>query len=246
MKALAHKLEKLCLSERESAVYLATLEAAFGLSIASIAKKTEIKRSTVYLALEALKQRGLISVSKRGNRHIYVAEDPRVFQRLLAEQDNYLKGILPELLSATNMLARKPVMRFFERKEGIKEVYRDTLERPNSEILAWATDDIEKYFDVEWLTENYVQERVKSKIHVRVLAPDTPRLRQLAGEDVAVLRTLRLLTPGIAPYTIEINLYGGRKVAFVSFRESFGIIIESAEIFATLRAIFQAQWGSGK
>lgn len=242
MKSLIHKVEKLGLSDNEAATYLAALEVAFGVSIAGIARKTGIKRSTVYLALASLMKRGLISMSRRGNRHIYVAEDPRVFAEKLKEQESYLRGLLPELLSMTNALARKPTIRFFEGIEGIKDVYRDTLDGKGEELLGWATDDIEENFDATWLTEEYVPARVKAKIAVRALAPDTPRMRKLLPEDVPSLRNLRFLDPSDAPFAIEINIYGKRKVSLVSFREEFGIIIESETIHNTMRAIFESAW----
>lgn len=244
MKALVHKVEKLGLSDNEAATYLAALESAFGTSVANIAKKTDIKRSTVYLALGSLIKRGLVSTSRRGNRHVYVAEDPHIFGEKLKEQEVYLRDLLPELLMVTNVLAKKPTIRFFEGSNGIKEVYRDTLERKEGEIRAWTTDDIEEYFDAKWLTDTYVPARVAAKIHARGLVPDTPRMRVLVPDDIAGLRTLRYLSPDEAPFTIEINIYGGRKVALVSFREEFGIIIESATIHDTFAAIFETAWAS--
>lgn len=243
MKSLTKKLERLGLSEKESLVYLALLEAAFGLSIAIISKKTTIKRSTVYLALESLKKRGLISITKNRNRHVYIAEDPRIFDEKIKEQGVYLQEILPELLSITNVLTRKPQIRFFEGVEGIKEVYRDTLQQPKgSEILAWATDNFDEKFDPLWLTGKYVPSRVAGKIHSRVLAPNTSYLRGLAGDNIAALRNIRLLPPEEATYSVEINLYNKRKVALVSPSEQFGIIIESQSVFETLKAIFENAW----
>ena len=244
MAQLSHKLEKLGLSEKEASVYVAILEAAFGLSIAHISKKTGIKRSTVYLVLESLKKRGLVSVTRNRNRFLYIAEDPRIFDEKIREQGSYFQEILPELLSITNVLARKPQIRFFEGVEGIKEVYRDTLKLRDDEILAWATDNVDEKFDSSWLTEKYVPSRVSAKIHSRVLAPDTPRLRDLAGDNIAALRNLRLLPPDEAPFSIESNLYGKRKIALISFSEQFGIIIESPAIFETFKAIFENAWSN--
>lgn len=242
MRSLANKLERIGLNEKEAAVYLAALEAAFGISIATIARKTGIKRSTVYLALETLKNRGFISTTRSGNRHLYIAEDPRIFEEKIKEQGDYLRELLPELLSITNVLARKPQIRFFEGIEGIKDVYRDTLMFPGEEIIAWATGDIPYNLIAVWLTNTYVPARVQKKIHSRVLAPDTTELQKLAGDNVSALRTLRLLPSDQTPFSIEVNLYGKRKMALISFKEQFGVIIESVEIFKTFQTIFESAW----
>ena len=242
MKALINKVEKLGPSDNEAATYLTALEGAFGVSVAGISRKTGIKRSTVYLALATLMKQGLISMSRRGNRHVYMAEDPHIFVAKLKEQESYLRVLLPELLSLTNTLAKKPTIRFFEGVGGIKDVYRDTLEQKEGEICAWATDDITEHFDTTWLTEEYVPMRVQAKIRTRGLVPDTTDMRALVPNNAQTLRTLRFLVANEAPFSIEINIYSGRKVALVSFREEFGIIIESTTIHDTLKAIFESAW----
>lgn len=40
---------------------------------------------------------------------------------------------------------------------------------------------------------------------------------------------------------VEIMLYGKNKISFQSFKESFGLIIESQAIFNTLKIIFMSQ-----
>lgn len=242
MKSLIQKVTKLGLSDDEACIYLSALESAFGISIATIVRKTGVKRSTVYLALASLMKRGLISMSKRGNRHVYVAEDPRIFIEQLKEKESYLNELIPELLSITNTLAQKPTIRFFEGEEGVRDVYRDTLKQKNSEIHAWGTDDIEGYFDSKWLTEEYVPSRVKANIVVHGIIPKTPEMNTLLASNKQTLRVLRFLPPSTKQPSIEINIYGTNKVGLISFREQFGIIIESATIHDTLEGIFESVW----
>jgi hypothetical protein len=43
---------------------------------------------------------------------------------------------------------------------------------------------------------------------------------------------------------VEISLYGQTKIAVLSFEEKFGLIIESKDVFDTLKAIFELIWQS--
>ena len=53
-----------------------------------------------------------------------------------------------------------------------------------------------------------------------------------------------MLDPEKYPLSIEINIYGYQKVALISSREETGIIIEGAEIYKTMKLIFEFMWNS--
>ncbi|MBP9749793.1 MAG: hypothetical protein KBD21_03615 [Candidatus Pacebacteria bacterium] len=243
MASLTKQLQQLGFDDREAKTYLALLELGEG-TMAELAKKSKIKRTTLYDIIRALQDRGLVSTAKRGERTIYIAEDPRTLDERLHEQSAVLKEALPELLSLANAIGKKPKIRYYEGVEGIKEVYRDTLEYPNQELLGWATVGAGTHFDIEYLNEVYLPKRVEKKIWVRAIIPDTADMRKYLGDDRTFLRSSRAMDPVRFPYDVEINLYGGSKVAFMSFREQTGLIIENKSIYTTLKSIFEHQWES--
>jgi sugar-specific transcriptional regulator TrmB len=69
-------LIKLGLSEKEAAVYLATLELGEDTAL-NIAEKSQVNRTTTYVILEKLMKLGLASTVERGKKTVFVAEDPR-------------------------------------------------------------------------------------------------------------------------------------------------------------------------
>jgi len=95
---LQNELEKLGLDDKEIQVYLSLLEIGEA-NIAKITKKSGVKRTTVYNAIESLKGKGLVSSTMRKQSTLYVAEDPRKLEQGLNEKLLSLKNILPELLS---------------------------------------------------------------------------------------------------------------------------------------------------
>lgn len=132
---LAKKLEEVGLNKKEAILYVALLELGEA-NLQTIANKAKLKRTTVYDIIKILKEKGLLSTSKRGKRNYYYAENPRVIKTIFEEKINKLEGALPELLSIANLIEKKPKIQFFEGIEGIKNVYRDTLEYKDSKMMA--------------------------------------------------------------------------------------------------------------
>jgi len=243
---LVSELKKLNLSEKEARLYLALLELGEA-NLQDISNKSKIKRTTVYDILDSLKEKGLISTTKKGKRIYYYAENPKVIETIFKEKINVLHSVLPELLSVANLIDKKPKIQFFEGEEGIKNIYRDTLEYKNHEILAWVSPEAIDYFDIDYLWKEYVPQRLKNKIWTRTFAPNTKEMKYVQGYDTKHLRQTKLVNfeDGLF-FEVEINLYGGTKIGIMSFQEDFGLIVESKKIHNTLKAIFELQWRSVK
>lgn len=184
----------------------------------------------------------MITTTKKKKRTYYYAEDPRKIDALLDEKKIVLKNILPELLSITNVIDKKPKIKFFEGEEGIKDVYRDTLNYPNQETLAWASHEAVEHFDVDFLWKYYVPKRIEKKIWQRTIAPDKEYMRDLKNYDEKHLRQMKLIPPDKYPVEVEINLYGNRFIGIMSFSEQIGLIIESKKIYTALKSIFEMNW----
>ncbi|MFA6383170.1 MAG: helix-turn-helix domain-containing protein [Parcubacteria group bacterium] len=240
---LERDLEKLGLDDKEAKIYLALLELGEA-NIQQIAKKSGVKRTTVYDIIESLKEKGLLSSATRHKKITYSAEDPRTLEEKLDERKNTLKRIMPELLSIANAMDKKPKIRFFEGSEGIKEVYKDTLKYPSSELLAWVSDEAVTVFDKDFLEGYYLPKRIEKKIWVRAIGTESTEMKNYKNLDEKSLRKTKIISANQFPIHVEINLYGKNKIAVMSFSEKIGLIVESQKIFTTLKSIFEMNWNS--
>jgi len=127
-------LQDIGLSDKEASVYLALL-AYENASALEIAKKTNIKRPTVYTALESLAKKGLVSETTVGKKTYYYAEVPEKLESLierkmvsLRESQKTLKDIIPQLKSLSREHGEKPIVKYFEGKEGIVSATNEFLE----------------------------------------------------------------------------------------------------------------------
>ncbi|MFA7209589.1 MAG: helix-turn-helix domain-containing protein [Parcubacteria group bacterium] len=228
------------LSENEARVYLAALELG-ETSVYRLAKKSGVKRTTTYLAVESLKEKGLISMIQRNNITICYAESPKKLTLVLEEKKKALDRIMPELLAFNNLIDRKPKIRYFEGSESYKEVFNDVLRHPDVEMIGSFN---EKFWDYEsFFTGYFMPERKKKKIWARMLFRDSPALRHIASEMNAYLSQTKLVPSEKFNIEIEMVVYGQNKVGFVSYDEEIAIIIESQKIHNTQKSLFETIWG---
>lgn len=245
---LSKSLENIGFTKNEAGVYVALLELGRG-TVAKIAERAGINRTTGYNLLSTLVQRGMVSSSGKGARQEYVAESPdRLVAYMKKEAEDLVanlsaaSSLVPELKSIHNV-SERPRVRFYEGKEGLESVYEDTLTSHETIRAYAAVDDMHKtlpdYFP------KYYQRRVKEGIAIRAIIPATVIGKDRAEKDRTEMRETALVPPEAYSFTPEINIYDN-KVMIASWREKLGIIIESAEIADAMKKTFELAWAEAK
>jgi sugar-specific transcriptional regulator TrmB len=232
--------EQFGLEGKKADVYLSALELG-GASTAEIAKKAEIKRTTCYEILSELSNRGFIGKKEEGKKSLFFGEDPEIIKNKLENQKALFFQILPGLKAIYSIRAIQPKVRFYEGKEGLREVYEDTL-KYSAEIVGFASEDIVKVLSREWAWD-YMRRRSEKNIVARFIMPKTEFMRnQVVANDQKQLRTSKLVNPKKYPFSIEIDIYGFSKVALISSKEKLALIIEATEVHNTFKSIFNLLW----
>lgn len=229
-------LTNLGLSPKEARIYLSSLETGVA-SAQTIAKKAQIKRTTAYAVLETLAEKGFVLKTQKEGVTKFIAENPKSISEKFKAYQKSLENNLPELEAIYNKEQIKPKVLFFEGKEGILRVYEDTLKEKPGEILMFTTSEIFKTFD-EFPFE-YVEERKKKNIHALRISPKDEMYSKHAKLDEEELSETKLLKDFNIP--IEINIYNN-KVAFMSYNDKIGLIIESEGIAKSMKKIYELLW----
>jgi sugar-specific transcriptional regulator TrmB len=233
-------LEQFGLVGKKADVYLAALELGSA-TVIEISKKAGIKRTTCYDILLDLANDGLVSKTAVGKKHFFVGEDPEKIQRNLKNKEKLFSEILPQLQSIHNTHGTKPKIRFYEGKEGLRDVYEDTLKN-TKEILIFGSYDIVNALGADW-AENYLKKRVAKQIYAKAILPGTEKLiQEFISRDQEQRRSTKLIDPKKYPFSIEINIYSHQKIALISAKEEIALIVEGAEIHKTLRLMFELIW----
>lgn len=233
-------LQEIGLNEKEAAVYLALLQVDSA-SVADIAEKTEIKRPTVYVVLETLSKKGLVSEVEIGNKTHFASESPERLETfverqkiVLEEHAKRLHDIIPQLKSVEREGGERPIVKYFEGKEGIissAEELFTAQDKSDTTHIVYSKDLIDALFTQEERTR-YKKMRLGKNIKSKALYTYTQ------GEipsDSTGERTR--LDEKKYPITCDINIYEDR-VRINTLGESLsGIFIKSKDVADTLRSI---------
>src|SRR3989344_1212395 len=119
------------LSEKESKAYIALLELEVA-SVNEVARAARINRSSCYVVLESLQEKGLVSISGDVETRQYVASSPEILLQSAkdkAEKHKVIKdrieNMVPELKALHKDTKHKPVIKVFEGQEAVKQIYYD-------------------------------------------------------------------------------------------------------------------------
>lgn len=242
------ELQNLGLNEKEAKVYLAAL--ALGkTTVQNIAQKAEIKRATAYVIIEALMKKGLISSYVEGKKQYFSAESPEKLKILFQDQETaikrkegYLEKLLPEL-RALEMIGSqkggKPIVRYFEGKEGLKamseEYFMAKHKKPAKMI--YSNDLLNKIFSREERNESG-ERRKKLNIGVKAIIVDETNELPLKTD----LSERVKLSYEKYPITSDIAIFGNKVRMATQKGELVGLIIENKEIAKTMEILFDLAW----
>jgi sugar-specific transcriptional regulator TrmB len=237
---LINTLKQIGFNEKQAKIYLASLELG-ETTIKEIAKKAEIKRTTIYDLLDEMLENGLIKQTIKGTRKKLIAASPKELQIIIQKREALLSQIMPTLTSMSNVEKIRPKIRFYEGREGLIEVYRDTFQY-SGEILAFASEDVVKVLGIDWAT-NYIKQRVQKKLYYKgIISKSVLIEKEFASRDQEQMRSAKIIDGTKYPFSNEIMIYGHQRIAIISAKDSIGVIIESAEIFRTQKSIFELLW----
>lgn len=123
----ANILQKIGFSEQETRIYLDLLEHGAS-SISDIAKRTNYHRQVVYRTIPVLQEAGVVGVTLRGKRQVYLAESPEKLQGILDRLASDFQSALPLLhgMYETQNIIR-PTLKILEGKKGIQFIFSDIV-----------------------------------------------------------------------------------------------------------------------
>lgn len=229
-------------TEREAAVYLAILELGDATS-RSIAVKTGIQRTYVYDLVEKLLQLGFVREVKEEGKSVLVAVEPEQLVEIQKERLHRLERALPELQALQNSQIQKPRVLYFEGREGIKNLHKETLQFPG-EVAAFSTPF---FYTMEERKrgKEYIGERLRKQTPIRVLGEVSQEMIEAKQRDKKELRQTRMLPKELYSSSMDIVL-SANSVAVIDYRKQFGFLIEGSEFAKVMKMIFELVWNSGR
>lgn len=238
-------LLQLSLTEKEITAYICLLENG-ALSVQEISRITGINRVTIYSSIDELKQKGLVSESRRGKRRLFVAEEPEKLMGILERKNEHLKRerhsleniILPALRAVDINQEDCPVFKFFEGEDGINRVYEEYILKKKEVINSGSYETAVKAVSFEGEV-GYFKEIKKRNIFYRVILEDTPLNRKFAAAGKGIVHTKFL--PEGERVTADIAV-AGNITALISYDHLTATIIENESIAKSIKFHLDFMW----
>ncbi|QQR83569.1 hypothetical protein IPJ72_07380 [Candidatus Peregrinibacteria bacterium] len=247
-------LQKMGLSADEVSLYVALLR--MGPQPASVvARHLHHNRTTVLHQLKELVQQGFVQANWRGRTQYFTAKSPDTILDVLSEKKRstvqqieetmqQFSAIMPELNTLARTDVRLPKVTLYEGTDELKHMYKDTLTSDTEILCLSSVKDLWDLFGEQY-DQWYVNKRVKSNIPVRYLAQDNPIERDEMKKNSRLLRESRLIKASLFSIANEINIYDG-KVSIITLKnERIGILIDSQEVYQSMKVIFEMLWQQG-
>lgn len=247
-------LQEIGLSDKEASVYLALLGVESA-DVSDISLKTKIKRPTVYVILQQLLKKGLASETSGPRKVIYHAEPPEHIETYIERQilslkdkESLIKENLSQLKALHKESGEKPVVRFYEGKEGalsnLTEIFstEDTKDNDPFAYAIYPADAVSQYFS-ENDRETIRKERRKKDIKIRSIytsvkqegLPDTDQFSERVRIDEKENKV-----------NCDITVYKDGVFMTIFGKRVSGIGIRSKEVADTLRSLFKIAFKSLK
>jgi HTH-type transcriptional regulator, sugar sensing transcriptional regulator len=242
---LKNELVGLGLTEAEASIYIAVLGAGPS-SILDISRNAHLNRSTIYYAIQALKEKHLIGETVRGKKKLLFAEDLVGLKRSLEQKVLRIDDLAAEAKAMAKGAGGKPVLRFSQGLDGIKAVFESAAHA--KEKAMYGIVGLDKLNEsskalLEYWGGPYTKLRKKYGTIAKLVMPDTPQSVEYKKLDAERLRETKLVPVSSYNFESEFLVHDDVTDLFVfTKQEQFAISIQSGAIANTMKMIWRIVW----
>jgi sugar-specific transcriptional regulator TrmB len=234
-------LQDIGLSEKEAAVYLSLLSVDSA-SVIELSKSTDINRTTLYPILDDLIAKKLVIETKQDKKVRFQAEPPERIETYvqnrknqLEEQEKVLEDIIPQMRGFVRHTGERPVVKFFEGREGILEslnTYYEAGDNEKEEYLIYPRRDIKDLFSPKE-QEKAKSSRIKRKIFMNSIF--TSEEDYPSNELAARYR----IDSDKYKISAEIGIYADRVYMHILSSNMSAVYIKSKDVAETMKTLFK-------
>jgi sugar-specific transcriptional regulator TrmB len=236
-------LENIGLSQKEAVVYMALL-AVESSSVMELAKKTEIKRTSIYPIIESLEKKGLVSEVEVGKKNEYRAEAPERLETYikneqikLDEQAKLLTEIVPRLKSVSRDQGERPIIKYYDGREGIIDsisTYLGDSTEGGDLFMVYPKDILDETF-----TEAELKRARTSRLskHIKTHSLYSYSKGDLPSEEIS--ERVRLTDTEEFPILCDIAVYEDRVRIHTLGKKLSAIHIKNHDLAETLKTLIR-------
>ncbi len=240
---LKNKLKDFGLHPSEIRLYLFLLENGVQ-TVSEISKGTETLRTNCYGIVKSLLDKGLVQSLKQSGVKKYTANNPQALLRSIEDKKRMVADdLVPELLNIFKSQKNKPIIKFYEGKEEVKEIFLQMYEA--KEIFGFTSTKkllpfYPKFF-VEWRSE-----LKRRGIFLKDMLTESSKdiEAKQVKEELGVFFENRIVPAKFGDVASDILVWNDN-IALITLDEPiFGTVINNPELAQTFRVMFSIMWRS--
>ena len=238
------ELNSLGISEKAGKIYQAGLMLGTT-SVQELARKSGLKRPTVYLHVDELVKQGLFEIVPINKKTYYRAANPEVLEERLKRQLLHFQNELPALVALRGSTLGKPQIRIIEGKEGVVDIYKE-LKEANS-LRFWSNvGPVFGPFHNEYM--DLAETIRKNSVNAKEIIADTKESRRYSRLLSKIAGpTYSARTATVEGIENDTGIFGNVVIIFrLHELNFFAVRIEDKTIADTMRAIFDMSWKTAR
>lgn len=232
------------LTEKEIHIYTYLL----AIDVASplvISKELKIKRSTVYVVLDSLKEKGLVREVKQGKKTFFESEEVDRIRFLLEEKklktEEYIKNlstVIPHLKATIRKRGQVPLVRIFEGDDAVAFSMSELAENPRfrSELDygVFPLELVHKLFNKRNM-RHYFDLRINDNAKFNVVYTSDEGLikTELKGQEAV------LVDGALYPFSCDISVFEDEVRVHMLGKVTHGLLIKNPEFAETLASLIR-------
>lgn len=239
-------LRLLGISEKEQVVYK-TLSDVGIVSATELAKLTKVKRPTIYLYLENLKEAGLVSESINQKKKYFQAVNPKALNEIvkqkITELENLSKSIpslVIELESARSKRGRSKGQ-LYRGVAGVRALVDEIANSQETVYLLGSIKGLHKYLGPDLLDKIYNKPRRRKMATDYLIADWASSTVKKFFEESGTFTKIRFLPPDIPPNGAFIA-FGNKIIVAEYFPEPQAVMIEEPALVSIFKLAFSSLW----
>ncbi|NQU78199.1 hypothetical protein HQ545_00350 [Candidatus Woesearchaeota archaeon] len=235
-------LENIGLTKGEVKVYLTLLQIG-ETTTGKIIEKSGLSGGKIYLILDRLCQKGLVTYIVKEKTKYFQAATPKKILEFIDETKSKIdkkkkavEDILPQLMGLHNLKTKESSAVIYKGIQGFKTVLSDTLDRltKDDEWLAFGVRG-DRPVNVKRVWDKWLKERVRKKIKSKMIVADKAAYDGYKSVSLTDFKMLKL--ESTAPITISRDV-----VLIYDWKELSIIKITNEDIAHSFREFFYSLW----
>ena len=242
-------LQEIGLTSGEIKVYLALLKIGES-STGAIAKESQVSRSKLYLILDKLSKKGLVSHVLKGKVSYFVAMEPKRILNYMDEKNSEFNKKRVEIETFIKKFREqnskdKTEATLFNGIKSIKNFYLNLLDELSSGETYYVLGATygENKPGVKEFFENYHNQRAKKKIKLKMLANHNTKEKLV--KTTYLNAEIRFLPQYLLSNMIVV-FYKNKSFIFFLSDEPAGFLMKNQEITKGFKSYFDAFWKIAK